>query len=253
MVTFTKTYSALPSLVVGLSELDLGSNDNIRIRSYASDVQKDRFRINVDSWENTKLFCGGCSWLEVEANDLDFQFGQYNTLEDHPWYEPRTYNSRYIAFPRAYSTPPQVVVFFTTLDMNHDTHWHVKTFATNVTATGFTIHIETWDGSVLYSGEAAWVAYPADKPDVCSGTISTTDVRSWQNPQTRTSGRVGFNKFAATPRTFMAVNSLDIDCRHNLRLKVGASSVNASGMNWYIDSWFDTVVYSAGASYIALS
>lgn len=183
-------------------------------------------------------------------DDPDFQFGTFNSAADFPCFS----STRLITFPRAYSAPPRVVVWLKDLDISCKAGWRVKTYDTNVSATGFTIHIDTWSDTVLYSATATWVAYPADKPKIFSGRFNTMDVRPWNRPQLYNSAHVNFgsNIFTSPPRIFLALNSLDLDCTQNLRLRVTASNINAIGMTWYIDSWDTTILYSAGASYIAL-
>lgn len=254
VVSFASPYSALPGLPIGLTKVDINNNQNVRVNSYASDIKKDRFDIHINTWGGTSLHSASCAWLEVEANDPDFQFGTFNTLDDHPWNSPQMLTTRLINFPRRYSKPPMVVVWLAAFDIKHDKNWRVKTYATSVTATSFTIHVDTWGDTVLYSATASWVAYPADKPDIFCGSFNTTDMRPCDSPQLRNSGYVEFgnNTFFAPPRTILAINSIDICCKRNLRLELKASSINDFGMTWHINSWGDTILYSAGASYIAL-
>lgn len=254
VVSFANKYSAPPNLVVGLTAVDVGRNANVRVRSSTSGVQHDRFEIHLDSWEETTLYGAGCAWLELEATESDFQYGSYHTIEDHPWTQPQIHNTRNITFARAYPAVPKVVVWLSCIDLSSGKNWRIKTFATDVSAVGFTIHIDTWADSVLYTAVASWVAYSADREGVVSGSFSTLDSRSWTQPQMRNSGHEGFKGgvFEKPPRMFLAINSLDIDCGQNLRLAVTADHVSASGMMWHLDSWEDTIMYSAGASYIAL-
>jgi len=139
--------------------------------------------------------------------------------------------------------------------MAQDKNWRVTATATDVTATGFTMHLDTWWDTVLYVATAAWIAYPSDKAGVASGSYSTQDVRPWDKPQLTNSGRINFpaGTFTGNPNVLIAFNSLDIDHSRNLRLKLSADSVSKDGMNWNIDSWYDTILYLAGASYIAFA
>lgn len=234
--------------------MDLDKDRTIRVKTYASDVQTDRFNIHINTWQDSVLYTAACTWLEVEATDPDFQFGEFNTLDDHHWTKPQTLTTRLINFPRRYPVPPKVVVWLTAFDMKHDKNWRVKTFATNITATSFTIHIDTWADTVLYSAVASWIAYPADKPNIFSGSFNTMDVRRWDSPQLQNSAYVQFgrNVFSKPPRTMLAINWIDISQEQNLRLEVKSSAVTVDGMCWHLNSWADTILYSAGGSYIAL-
>lgn len=254
VVSFTHAYSTIPSLLLGLTAVDVGNGANVRVKSYTSKIQLDRFEVNLDSWEETTLYGAGCAWLEIEADDKDFQFGSYHTIEDHPWTRPQIHNTRKITFKRAFATAPHVVVWLSCIDLSSGKNWRIKTFATDVSAKGFTIHIDTWADSVLYTAVASWLAYPVDRAGVTSGSFTTLDIRSWAQPQLYNSGHEAFKSgvFEKPPKMFLALNSLDMGRGRNMRLSVKADNVSATGMTWHLDSWEDSVLYSAGASYIAL-
>lgn len=252
-IPFASPYPVAPGLPIGLNMLDIPNADNIRVSATADNIRADRFEVGIKTWANPIVRDGGCTWLEVEASDPDFQFGKFDTTEDYPWTEQHTHHTRVITFPRPYHTPPKVVVWLTTIDMCFGHDWRVRAYETNVTAKGFTLHIDTWGDSVLYFATATWVAYPADKPNVSSGKFSTLDVRPENCPQLYNSAYVNFgNTFTTPPRILLAFNSLSISCKSSLRLAVKASNISAAGMSWHLDSWSNTTLYSAGASYIAL-
>ena len=57
--------------------------------------------------------------------------------------------------------------------------------------------------------------------------------------------------FTSKPIVFVALNSIDISRKGNLRIKVKAVDESASGMTLQISSWSNTRLYSAGVSFIA--
>ncbi len=252
---FPTTYSNPPKLAVGLNWLDVSNGANIRVNAFADNITACSGDVHINTWADTTLYSAGCTWFVAAANDPDFQVGQFCTTEDHPWQKPQLKTSRSIVFERAYASPPKVVVCLNQLDMVRGKNWRITATATDVTATGFTLHIDSWADTELYSATAAWIAYPSDKAGVVSGSYNTQDVRPWNKPQLANSGRVDFPRgaFQRAPTVFLAFNSMDIDASHNLRLKLGADSVSKDGLNWHIDSWADTILYSAGASYIAFA
>lgn len=252
---FTSPYSTPPNLIVGLSELDIGTEGKICANTYATSVQNDHFTIHLNSVGNKTMHGGACTWLEIAENDPDFQFGKFSTLEDHPSTAPQVYTSRVIKFPRVYTSPPQVVVWLTAFDLGRDKVFRVRTFATDITPTSFTIHINTWSDSILFTATSSWIAYPSDKPGIFGGTFNTLNVRSRKEHQYHNTAYVNFgsNVFTAPPRTFLVFNSLDMSQKTNLRLRTWASSVTATGMTWHIEGWYNTILYSAGVSYIAIA
>ena len=253
---FPMTYDSPPKLVVGLNWLDVSKDANIRVIAFADNITTSSADIHIDTWVDTTLHSAGCTWFPVPSDDPDFHVGEFSTLDDHPWQNPQRKTSRWITFERAYASPPKVVVCLDQLDMASGWNWRVKATATHVTARGFLLHLDTWADTVLHAARAAWVAYPSDKPGVVSGSFGTQDVRPSHEPQLSNSGRVVFpcHAFRKAPSAvFVALNSLDVDTCHNLRLKLRMDSVSEDGLSWYIDSWADTILYSAGASYIAFA
>ncbi|KAI1797245.1 hypothetical protein LXA43DRAFT_983441 [Ganoderma leucocontextum] len=254
---FPTAYNHLPKLAVGLNWLDVSNGANIRVKAFADSITTSSTNIHINTWSDTTLYSAGCTWFPSGAavNDPDFQVGQFCTMEDHPWQSPQPKTSRWIAFERAYASPPKVVIWLNELDMARGKNWRVVATATGVTATGFTLHLDSWSNTEIYSATAAWIAYPSDKAGVVSGSYNTQDVRPWNKPQLANSGRVDFpcGAFQRAPTVLLAFNSMDVDACHNLRLKLGADSVSKDGLNWHIDSWYDTILYSAGASYIAFT
>ncbi|KAM5342766.1 hypothetical protein ACJ41O_013732 [Fusarium nematophilum] len=254
-LVFTRNFGNPPAMAVGLNWLDVANSANIRVKAFADNVTANAADLHLNSWADTTLYSAGCTWFRAATSDPDFQIGQFSTLDDHPWNQPRPKTSRQIQFARAYSAPPKVVVWLNQLDFARNKNWRVTATATAVTSTGFTINLDTWADTELYTATASWIAYPADKAGVMSGTYNTQDVRPWNQPRLLNSGRANFpaGKLQRAPKVLIALNSLDIDYRRNLRLKLAADSVSAEGMNWHIDSWADTTLYSAGASYIAFT
>lgn len=264
-VTFAKNYAIVPGLVVGLTMVDVSRKANVHVKAYHTSLERDSFTINLDSWADTKLFGAACAWLAIDANDTDFQYGSYDTLEDHTLQEhtrkndiwggtPMSYTGK-ITFKRAYLSVPKVVVWLNIFDLGSKANWRIKTFATDVTANGFTIHIDTWSDTELYYAKVSWVSYPADRPGVASGSFNTYGVKSSTEPQLYYRAHQAFptGVFDKPPRVFLALNTLNIDNRRDLRLLVKAEDVSATGMTWHLDAWSDTILHSAGASFIAFA
>lgn len=95
----------------------------------------------------------------------------------------------------------------------------------------------------------SWVAYPSDRPRVASGT---QDTRSSVQPQVYNSAFEPFETvFDHPPKVFLAINALEMDHERDMTLEVSAENVSAVGMSWHLDVWSDSILYSAGASYLA--
>ncbi|KAM0231179.1 hypothetical protein ACHAP5_011165 [Fusarium lateritium] len=254
-VKFSKDFEKPPNMAVGLNWLDISCDYNIRVTAYADDVKNDSAVLHCDAWSDTILYTAGCVALQVAQNDTDFQVGKFNTTDDHPWYQPQEKTSRRINFSRPYKSAPKMVVWLSMLDMDKGFNWRVTATATKKDRFGFTMNIDTWSDSILYGATAHWIAYPIDKKGVTSGVYNASDIRPASEPKLENLGRVNFpvKTFERNPMVLTGLNRLDIDCKRNLRVKLGATGISASGMDWRIESWFDSILYDAGVSYIALS
>jgi hypothetical protein len=162
--------------------------------------------------------------------------------------------SEYIEFDYAFDKPPNVVVWLNQLDLDSGRTVWIKTYASHVTATGFIVHIDTWEHSIIYGAGASWIACPADHPGVFSGNVCIKDYRDWRSPSLTNGGNVTFPKdlFQSAPKVLLAVNYLDFDHRHNIRFRAFADQVWQGGMKWHVNSWEDTVCYNASCAFLAL-
>ncbi|KAF8536731.1 hypothetical protein BDD12DRAFT_918270 [Trichophaea hybrida] len=212
-IIFPKPYVATPGLHMGLNSLDIGNSANIRVTAYANEFKPNYFRVHVDGWGN-----------DTQIYSAEYQHGQFSTTEHHPHDRPQHETSRRIKFSCPFVTPPKVV-FLQELDMWNAKNWQVTTWAADVDEFGFTIHINTWADTVLYGATAGWIV----------SNISSGDIEFWRPPD-----------------VFVARNSLNVDCATNLRLNATVNNITTMVMTWHIDSWADTVLYSAGISYIAV-
>lgn len=225
-----------------------------RVRVIATNITKDSFKASLNCWGDTTLYFASASWLELSPGHLEYQSGEFCTVDDHPWNKPQMETPRRIIFDRPFITPPKVIVFLKQLDMANDKSWLVATKVSGIDPNGFTIHIDTWGDSILYSAGAGWIAYPEDRPYVFSGTASTTEIGPSDKPRLKTSKAIDIRQawFLKAPNVFMAINSLNLDHRANLRIKVEATHVTQNSLTWHIDSWGDSILYDAGVSILAV-
>ncbi|HEY0479259.1 MAG TPA: H-type lectin domain-containing protein [Kofleriaceae bacterium] len=251
-VVFAQPYAAPPQIAVGLTELDAGLTTDLRISASARDVTATGFTAALDARGDTVLYRAASTWLEVAPGDPDLQIGTFSTREVAR--EPRLTTARRIDFARGYAAAPAVRVWLRELDLGHRANARVRAHVTDIDPAGFTVHIESWADTALRAAGVTWIAHPADHPDIASGTFHTLDVRPWNQPRAVTRGTVRFppGRFTAPPRVVVALHALDVDRQANLRVTSSVSAVSATGMSWSLDSWADSRLYSAGASYVAL-
>jgi hypothetical protein len=251
-IVFSSAYPSAPTIATGLSQIDVAK---LRIAAAASGIDGNGFTAALNSWGDSVLYSAASTWLAVAAGDPAFQIGQFNTMEDHPWNQPKMQTSRRITFARPYpGGTPHVVVWLNELDITGPQNVRVNAYVSDVDAAGFTVHIDAWADTVIYSAGVTWIAYPANLPGVVSGSFNTMDVRRWDLPVAETAGTVTFagGGFAGPPLVALALNMMDIRGGTNLRIVASAGEITASGLRWHLNTWGDTTLYSAGAQYIAM-
>jgi len=251
-VNFTIPFVAPPRLPVGFRELDIANNAHIRAKATTENITRTSAIFHITSWDNTTNKSGTSNSLNLAPANLEFLTGEHfrDLISD-----PKSPTSTRIFFARPFITPPKVVVFFNYIDLDKSRNWRLKTTATDIDVHGFSLNIETWDDTILYAAQAAWIAYPEDKPHIFSTSVNTQEVRAWYKPQLEQCKSISFGnvEFWKDPNVFVAWNMFDIDCGADFRLKMYADNVTQQGLTWHIVTWSNTVLYAAGATIIAVN
>lgn len=253
-INFEPKYPEPPSIAVGLTEVVLSKDFNVRIKAYADRVTQSGFLIHADSWADSILYSAGASWFEVASTNTEFQVGNFNTLEIHPWNEAKPQNTKRVIFARSFTEPPKVVVWLQGFDMDKHQDWKIAVHASDVSTEGFNIHISTWGDSTLYSGSACWIAYPADKKGIISGAVDSSLSPDSSSSGQSKGGRVDFPKatFDRNHKVYLALKSFNADHKHDLRLKALAENISKDGFNWKVETGSDSLLNGAGISYVVI-
>ncbi|KAF8593661.1 hypothetical protein BDV93DRAFT_529765 [Ceratobasidium sp. AG-I] len=241
---------------IGLNCLDFNNKANLRIKAHIDGLNIDpnsmitKATVHLNAYADTVLYSAGCTWLDVGKQDRDFQFGEYLTGQ---WTENANESSIQVRFDKPYASVPRVLVWLKHIDASHTANCRISAQASDITATGFTLNVWTWADTIMYRATAVWIAHSSTRSNVTSGNFNTMDIRSWDMPQLENGAFITFDKeFERPPRVLVALNSLDVSNHTNLRIKAITKNVTTKGMKINIDSWHDTVLYSAGASWLAI-
>jgi len=234
----------------------------VRANLVADQITDSQFRMTLETWGGSILHSAGATWLEHKADAKDCVFGQFDTHDllqskkGAATKRPHQENSTQVRFPRAFKSEPQVICWMNRIDMasGDDRNWRIRAYADNISTKGFTAHIDTWADSVLNGAAMCWIAFPKRKAHVASGSFNTMDVRSWSNPKPSNSSRIKFldGVFTKPPTVLVALNMLDMAGNADLRVAADVDEVTKDGFRWHLDTWDDSTMYAAGASWIAL-
>jgi hypothetical protein len=249
---FPRPFVACPRLPHGIRHLDMDKNHPILVRSTIPFFTEDWANCRFVAWEGAKLYRGIADVFALAPGDLDFLTGEHMR---YLWKDPKAPASVRINFERPFVTPPKVVVFFNRIEFDRNHNWRAITTASNIDANGFTLNIKTWSDTILHCAQTCWIAYPEDRENIFSTSVSTMGIRPWNEPQHQHSKEILFNsvEFLKKPSVFIALNYLDIDCKANLRIKAYVDGISTTRLVWHIDSWNDTVLNAAGATIIAFN
>ncbi|KAH9013634.1 hypothetical protein EDB83DRAFT_287591 [Lactarius deliciosus] len=249
---FPRPFVARPRLPHGIRHLDMDKNHHILVKSVVPVFTKDWVNCRFVTWEGSILYRGIDDVFALAPGDLDFLTGEHMR---YPRKDPHAPASVRVDFERPFVTPPKVVVFFNHIEFDGHHNWRVITTASNVDENGFTLNIESGSDAILLCAQTCWIAYPEDREHIFSTSVSTMDIRPWNQPQHEHSKEISFNsvEFFKKPSVFVALNYLDIDCKDNLRVDAYVDGISTTCLVWHINSWGKTVLRAAGATIIAFN
>ncbi|OTA98867.1 hypothetical protein M426DRAFT_257973 [Hypoxylon sp. CI-4A] len=254
LISYQTPSNAAPHIPVGITNIDIDRETNIRLRAFATQVSNGKFEAWLYSWWDTKLWSAGMAYLErsPRIDDTCMQTGVYHTVETAGNYEPQPNRMARINFTTPFESPPKVVTWIQHIDLDRKSNWRMEVYPTDIDRNGFTIHVDHGEETTLYGGGVTWLAYPSTQRNIISGRFSTKDIKPWNGPVAENSDTFKFPyEFPQTPKIVVALDSFNYDCRANLRLDLGSSSVTNKSFTWHLNSWADSIMYSAGASFIA--
>jgi hypothetical protein len=256
-IDFIQPYVDAPTVAVTLSEFDIKINTGIRVSVYADEIHRFGMVAHCDSWASTGQYSARCTWVEFQNTDTDFQIGSFLSTDVRNWYEPTMEDTKAFTFSTPFQQPPTIVCFLKYIDIDLNTNTTMKVWATDITTTGFVAHIGCWENTKMWCGGMTWIAYPANKAGVCSGSDNSNNYRALNPPQLLNGRAISFpssKSFTKIPTVMLALNYVDfgLNIAQGSRINSYADNITGTGLTWHADSWYDTTVNAVGISYIAL-
>lgn len=218
--------------------LTKGKNSRLKSLSFAW-LELSPNTVSSRLWQHGRCIIGGKAPTFSEARDEGYSVGALPTS---------------ILFEHPFDVPPKVVLFLAGILSNRNT-CRLTISSTKITERGFSILIGSGFGLLKTDKvKISWIAYSSKLRGVHSGSVDTAQFRTTSQPQTFNMGYEAFPEgmFKKAPKVLVGLNHFDLMAGKEQNLKCFASNVNQLGMCWNTDSWGDTVVYSAGLSYLAI-
>lgn len=259
-------YKEPPKVAGGWKSIDHGHTADVRLNFVGNDpdfllcgrnITPSQMKVELLSSRAGQFNSGSVTWIETKADAKDCQMGNFSTYEVHGNnnLNPPQKSVKSIQFERPFKEPPEVVCWLKLLHLKSGgPNYRIIAYATNITTTGFTANLNTWEDSTVLGAAMCWIAFPKDKRKVAGGHFYTNEVRPWTEPREKTSKQISFppGRFKKPPVVLVALNELDMKGDKDLRIKVEATDITKDGFTWHLDTWDDSVLYGAGGGYVAL-
>ncbi|KAI0377923.1 hypothetical protein F5Y04DRAFT_291533 [Hypomontagnella monticulosa] len=173
-VNFTAQNASVDGIKVWANDRDLFQRANLRkISNFTIDV-RDPFGRLENPVKGLALvvevkFAYITSQLAIQMAGLEvaiappipiqrLESGTWSTMDVRPWNQRQDQTQDRIEFPTEFKSLPMVMVNLTSVDISSGSNCRVKVYATEVNSRGFTVHADTWGGTILYSCGVSWVA-----------------------------------------------------------------------------------------------
>lgn len=240
---------------IGLSHIDIGNQAYARLKAYADHVGPTddtysmfRAKIHVDTWDDTVLYDGGCSWLDVSNHSSDFQIGTYSTGE--LFGEEKTIQ---VNFDKSFDqAPPQVIVWLRTIDISNSANARARAIATDITTTGFKLQVGTWHNEThIHDCKVSWIAIPTNRPNLTGGVAYSGQLKGGSN--SLYTKEIKFDRsFNRAPHVAIALNKIDCSNQSNIRVTTRVENLTPQGAKLCIETWGDSVCYDIGVGYVVV-
>ncbi|RPA77475.1 hypothetical protein BJ508DRAFT_212785 [Ascobolus immersus RN42] len=260
-IPYVTSSNEKPAIVMALSGFSTTAYEDQSVFLFTTSQKDSTFDLLCDTWLSRSANITRsikANWLELQHKHTGsgvWQHGEWISKKDDSAPTDCNTADAIIEFAKPYDAAPEVVVFISGFHADHRKHLRVKIGTDNITTTGFTLKVRTWDNSKLFNIKVSWIAYPADLPGVHSGSVNTNQFRTWENAQHINMGYEAFppGKFGKSPKVMVGFNVLDLACKKDQNIKAFVSNLSQVGMCWNTDSWGETVNYGAGLSYLAIA
>ena len=158
-ITFSHPYEQPPVVVVWLSGLDLGAKHNWRLKVETKDITREGFTIVLGTWSDTVWHSASANWIAHHADYPGILSGSYNTEQVRPWNKPSKQTHGLVKFPKPFKTTPYVLAALTSVDFDGTQNMRFIMPLKDISSTGFSWGLDTWDESTLYSATASYIAF----------------------------------------------------------------------------------------------
>lgn len=239
---FSREFTDRPKITLALTGLKTLAGHTVCANTRSTNFQDDQCDIHLGinptdaqlksgaRLSNPGLVSANITSLETAQDDPAFQVGSFGAKPILTWAgskQGKLNNSKYIKFERPFLEPnPVVIVWLKSLHYRRGFATRINAYASDITAEGFTIHIDSSDDSYFFSAGASWVAYPSDMPGTHTGVIGAGAVTA----------NFPANTFTESPKLLLAATELNFDASNPVDFEVYAEELDENGMKVGVES-----------------
>ncbi|RPB21003.1 hypothetical protein L211DRAFT_841166 [Terfezia boudieri ATCC MYA-4762] len=89
---------------------------------------------------------------------LKIDSGSWNTNQVRDWRYPVAETEGRVNFSKKFTSLPTVIVSMSSVDVSNQSNFRVNVYATHVNLEGFTVHVNSWADTKIYSCGVSWLA-----------------------------------------------------------------------------------------------
>lgn len=156
-VTFDQEYASVPKVVVWLSGFHVDKDTTWQFRVDTSRVTTKGFTLKGEVWGTTKLHQMEATWVAYPSSRSNIESGQFIVTAAEGLQVPHQ-NSKAVTFGKQFDRAPRVYFAINRIDTTNRVPMRIMSYVGDVTSREMILHINSWDGTRMYSVEGQWIA-----------------------------------------------------------------------------------------------
>ncbi|KAF4438733.1 Peptidase M12A astacin [Fusarium acutatum] len=142
-INFDRAYSSPPKVVVFFSALDIDKSTHCCVKTYASNVTENGFKLHIETWNSTKVLECGASWVAVPVNKSGIAVGTFGEDENLSLTDGLN-TAGGVEFKPSFTQPPRIFLALNMLNIDRGGHTCVRISCSHVMETQMEWRIDTW-------------------------------------------------------------------------------------------------------------
>lgn len=262
-VEFAKPFERPPFVFLTISGLDVSDKADLRIRVYATDIDRYGFVLNVATWSTTSVRKISVEWFAYSRTYASRGQIRSGRIQD----EDVKDKGERVTFPVPFVNAPQIVAAVTGLESPSGRNTRIALKDATANVDDFEIRLTTPEDSINKWASASWLAIDTKTLPVSTGVVVLNRgiaefQRFWSPPL----GDREYNAvitFASTagqqppdfegrPELILSVESIDIEAGTAPRFDIEPVNANAKGFTLRLKTWEDTRINAITIRYLAI-